>query len=253
MLYIGISRYTKVNIEKLISLKPEGVIIGDLLCNRKMFPYGGAELTDIIKLFKEENISVVYQTPMYATDRIFSEVLQKVTYLYNEGMIDATIVQDVGLASAIKGKCKELTIIWGRMGYARTPTINKNTIHFYLRHGINAFECKNATQAEYVSSIGAAPYLIYGYPNYLTINRECYYRFEYNNFDEECGEGCLSRKRLLISTGNGIETTIDGYVIGWEFLYDENIIKFAQNNHCIIYVNSPDEAETRISEIRNYR
>ena len=35
--------------------------------------------------------------------------------------------------------------------------------------GINAFECKNVEQAEYASQIGAIPYLVYGYPKYLTL------------------------------------------------------------------------------------
>ena len=118
----------------------------DLLCDRKMFPYGDVELTDLMKVFKNECISVIYQTPMYATDRIFSSVLQKVTYFYMNCLIDAVIVQDIGLASVIREKCSDLAIIWGRMGYARTPVINENTLLFYMQHGINAFECKNSKQ-----------------------------------------------------------------------------------------------------------
>lgn len=130
MLYIDLERYTKETVEKSLSVNPDGVILGDLLCDRKMFPYGDVELTDLIKVFNNECISVIYQTPMYAMDRIFSNVLCKVAYFYKNNMIDAVIVQDIGLASSIRNACADLTIIWGRMGYARTPVINKSTLFF---------------------------------------------------------------------------------------------------------------------------
>lgn len=250
MLYIGLQRYTKETVEKLMSVNPDGVILGDLLCDRKMFPYGDIELTDLMKIFKNECISVIYQTPMYATDRIFSSVLQKVTYFYMNSLIDAVIVQDIGLASAIRDKCTDLTIIWGRMGYARTPVINKNTLLFYMQHGINAFECKNGKQAEYASQIGAVPYLVYGYPKYLTINRECYYRFEHNQFTDDCAEGCLKHEKMLISANNRIETTIDGYVLGWQHVYDESVKSTTVFNHCNIYADSFSVAEMKLNELR---
>lgn len=250
MLYIGLQRYTKETMEKLLTANPDGVILGDLLCDRKMFPYGGVELTDLMKMFKDECISVIYQTPMYVTDRIFSSVLQNVTYFYMNCLIDAVIVQDIGLASAIRDKCTDLTIIWGRMGYARTPVINKSTLLFYMKHGINAFECKNVEQAEYASQIGAIPYLVYGYPKYLTINRECYYRFEYNQFTYDCAEGCLKHEKMLIPANNGIETTIDGYVLGWQHVYDESVKSTTVFNHFNIYADSFSVAEMKLNELR---
>lgn len=250
MLYIGLQRYTKETVEKLMSVNLDGVILGDLLCDRKMFPYGDVELTDLMKVFKNECISVIYQTPMYATDRIFSSVLQKVTYFYMNCLIDAVIVQDIGLASVIREKCSDLAIIWGRMGYARTPVINENTLLFYMQHGINAFECNNSKQAEYASQIGAVPYLVYGYPKYLTINRECYYRFEHNQFADDCAEGCLKHEKMLIPANNEIETTMDGYVLGWQHVYDESVKSTTVFNHCNIYADSFSVAEMKLNELR---
>ena len=79
MLYIGLQRYAKEAVDNLLTINPDGVILGDLLCDRRMFPYGDVELTDLIQIFKNKCISGIYQTPMYATDGIFSSVLQKVT------------------------------------------------------------------------------------------------------------------------------------------------------------------------------
>ncbi len=253
MLYIGLQRYTKETVDKLISVHPDGVILGDLLCDRKMFPYGDVELTDLMKIFKNECISVIFQTPMYATDRIFSSILQKATYFYMNCLIDAVIVQDIGLASVIRDKCSDLTIIWGRMGYARTPIINENTLRFYMQHGINAFECKNSKQAEYASQIGAIPYLVYGYPKYLTINRECYYRFEHNQFADDCAEGCLKHEKMLIPANNEIETTIDGYVLGWQHVYDESVKNTTVFNYCNIYADSFSVAEMKLNELREWQ
>ena len=250
MFYLGIQRYTKENVEKITAIKPDGVILGDLLCNRKMFPYGDAQMTDLMREFTNAGISVIYQTPMYATDRIFSDVLQNVTYFYESDLIDAVIVQDIGLASAISKKCSDLTIIWGRMGYARTPVINKSTLRFYMQHGVSAFECKNSEQAEYAAQIGAVSYLVYGYPKYLTINRECYYRFEHDLFEHDCAEGCLKHEKMVIPANEGIETTIDGYALGWQYVYDEHVKNAAAFDHCNIYADSLSDAEARLNEMR---
>lgn len=250
MIYVGLSRYTEESIEQLINLDAEGIVLGDLLCERKMFPNGGVEVLDIMRHLAYKNTSVIYQTPMYATDRIFFTILEKVSYYYEKNLIDAVIVQDIGLASSICSKCKGITVIWGRMGYARTPVINKETISFYMKHGVGAFECKNAEQAKYARMIGAVVYQVYGYPKYLTINRECYYRFEHNIFDAECGYGCLKHEKMLIPANQGIEVSVDGYVLGWENVYDNRNIDTASDfeNH-IIYAESISVAEEIIGRI----
>lgn len=253
MIYVGLSRYTEESLEQLLNLDADGIVLGDLLCERKMFPYGGVEVLDIMRLLANKKISVIYQTPMYATDRVFSTVLQKVSYYYEKKLIDAVIVQDIGLASSICAKCKGIIVIWGRMGYARTPVINKETISFYMKHGVGAFECKNAEQAEYARMIGAVVYQVYGYPKYLTINRECYYRFERNIFDVECGQGCLKHEKMLLPVNQGLETTIDGYVLGWENVYDDRCIENTSvfENH-IIYADSISVAEEMIGRVAIY-
>ena len=163
-------------------------------------------------------------------------------------LIDAVIVQDIGLASAVSQRCNDIAVIWGRMGYARTPIINGSTLDFYMKHGVNAFECRNEEQARYAEKIGAKAFLVYGYPKYMTINRECYYRFEYNVFEPDCGLGCLKHEKMLLKTNTNVETTIDGYAIGWQYIYDEGIKKAAGSDF-IIYADLPEEAEQRFNEI----
>lgn len=250
MKYVGLSRYTDESVEKLLEVEPEGVVLGDLLCNRKMFPYCGNELVEIMQTFKKKGISVIYQTPMYITDRVFSEILQKIVYFYENKLIDAVIVQDIGLASTIHAKFNDITMIWGRMGYARTPIVNISTLLFYMRHGVNAFECRNAEQAKCAKKIGASSYLVYGYPKYLTINRECYYRFEHNLFEEDCGLGCLKREKIRIPAKQIIDSTIDGYVLGWEHVYDEKCIRNTEIcDNYIVYADSFSGIKKRYHEL----
>lgn len=251
MVFVGLSRYTEKDLELLYDLHPDGVILGDLLCNKKMFPYGGEELVEIMMAFKERKISVIYQTPLYATDRVFSSIVQAVEYYYQRELISAVIVQDVGIASHLSRICEGLTIIWGRMGYARTPVVNVNTIDFYMENGINGFECKSLEQADYAKKIGADVYLMIGYPKYLTINRECYYKFEHNIFDDNCACGCLKREKLVIPAFKEIETTMDGYVLGWKNIYTKESVRHAlKYNNSIIYADLFSEVAEKLSEIR---
>ena len=250
MVFVGLSRYTEKDLERLYDLHPDGVILGDLLCNKKMFSYGGVELIEIMTAFKERGISVIYQAPLYATDRVFSNIVQAVEYYYQRELIGAVVVQDVGIASHLSRTCKGLTIIWGRMGYARTPVVNVNTIDFYMENGVNGFECKSPEQADYAKKIGAAAYLMVGYPKYLTINRECYYKFEHNIFDDHCQCGCLNRERLVLPACKEIETTLDGYALGWKNIYTKEAIKHAlEYDNSIIYADSFSEAAEKLREI----
>ena len=58
MIYVGLSRYTEESLEQLLNLDADGIVLGDLLCERKMFPYGGVEVLDIMRLLANKKISV---------------------------------------------------------------------------------------------------------------------------------------------------------------------------------------------------
>ena len=91
---------------------------------------------------------------------------------------------------------------------------------------------------------------MYGCPKYLTINRECYYRFEYNQFADDCTEGCLKHEKMIIPANNGIETTIDGYVLGWQYVYDESVKGTTAFNDYNIYADSFSVAAMKLNELR---
>ena len=51
MIYVGLPRYTEEAIDKLVQMGKQsildGIILGDLTCSKRMFPYGGSELISI--------------------------------------------------------------------------------------------------------------------------------------------------------------------------------------------------------------
>ena len=245
MIYVGLPRYTEQTIDKLIEMGQrgtlDGIILGDLTCNKRMFPCGGSELIAILEQLKKNRLHAIYQSPMYLTDRIFSHTVQEIEYFDKKEYIDAVILQDVGLAAVLKEKCPNLKLIWGKMGYARTPVMNQATVAFYRSQGVHGFECKTVAQAEYLLQIGETPYLLVGHPHYLTVNRECYYKYQNNIFDDRCDCGCLKGQRLDISTEPPIVSHIDGYFLGYENVYsEENMDCCDRFAHTMVYADSTE-------------
>lgn len=254
MVYIGLTRYTENDIKKIISMKPSGVIWGDILCNKRMFPFGGEELNDYLYQCTQSGIKNIYQTPMYMTDRIFEKIIVALKYYVLKGLVSGVIVQDVGAANKISKLCPGIDVIWGRMGYARTPIINLATVSFYMNCGVTGFECKNIKNLKIAKKLGVIPYLVYGWPKYFTINRECYFKFENDIYDGECCCGCLKKEEMILGSNQNNIVTIDGYVLGFSVEYiKENIEYYTNNINFIIYGQSIEEVSLHLSklEVRN--
>lgn len=242
MIYVGLQVYNEEETARVLESGCDGIVIGDILCNKRMFPFAGNEICELFQQIKDKGKKVIYQTLMYATDRIFGEVISKIQYYYEKKYIDAVIVQDVGIANKIKNICPNLEIIWGRMGYARNPITNLTTLDFYKSVGVSAVECKDIQTANIARELGFSPYLLIGSPSYTTINRECYFKYEHNIFDDNCARGCLNHERMIIPTESAIETTIDGYVLGYKNIYlDESIENAYQYENVIIYAATAQE------------
>ena len=250
MIAYGLERYTQQEIDKLKKVKPDMVVLGDILCNKKMFPYSGNEILEIITELKNSGVRVIYQTPMYATDRIFTDIVDKISYYHKRSLVEAVIVQDVGVAHALSRINKGLELIWGRMGYARTPVTNFSTLDFYKKNGIDSFECRNVQEANIILRLKMKPYLMIGIPSYTTINRECYYKYEHDIYDDCCDCGCLKKEPLVIPASKKIETTIDGYMLGYKNVYLQESIDKANNyENIIIYAHNTEDATSYMREI----
>ena len=250
MVYIGLSRYTDETIKKVINIKPTGVVLGDILCLKRMFPYSGLEVTEYLNDFKQHNIKVIFQTPMYATDRIFEKIIVELEYYNSKELVDGVIVQDVGVASKLREVCPNLDIIWGRMGYARTPVINYSTLSFLISCGVSGYECKNINNMNVAKKMGTTPYLVYGWPTYNTINRECYYKFENDIFDDKCNCGCLKKDKMILGSDHDNAVTIDGCVLGFATEYlKENIEQYTDDTKFVIYGENIEKIQMLMQEV----
>lgn len=43
---------------------------------------------------------------------------------------------------------------------------------------------------------------------------------------------------------------MDGYVLGWQYVYDERVKSATVCNHCIIYADSLSGADMKLNELR---
>ena len=251
MIYWGLERYEQEQWIEIQNFRPNGVILGDILCNKKMFEFSGNEIGQKLVWLKENGIRVIYQTPMYATDRVFNELVTKIEYYSSQNLIDAIIVQDIGAANRIHKGCPELNLIWGKMGYSRVPCINVATLQFYQTCGIQSIECKNLKEVQKAKNLSIVPFLIIGIPSYNTINRECYYQFEHNIFDGNCNCGCLKGEKAIIPMAENLETTIDGYILGYKYQYNQESINQAKNyENIIIYAKTIEELKRLTKKVQ---
>lgn len=250
MIFIGFEKYDEKIVEEICRNKEiEGVVVGDLFCNKRMFEYGEVELSPAIKKFKENGKSVIYQTPMYLTDRIYKKIVDNIAFFIEKYELDAILVQDVGLASDVRKLDSQITIIWSRMGYARTPSVNEYTIDFYRKNGVDTFECKTTSQILYAEEKGLNTFFVFGYPSYVTVNRECYYMYQHNIYDGNCNRECLKGHKLIIPGMGDKPLSIDGYLIDWKYQYTTG---FEQTNcdNIIIYCRDLDEFYKKLLQLR---
>ena len=92
MLFISIETYGNYEVNKICTTDSiDGVIIGDLLCQKKMFKHAGFELENYVRRFVECKKKVIYQTPMYATERIFHEIIERIKYFVSENLLEAVM------------------------------------------------------------------------------------------------------------------------------------------------------------------
>lgn len=251
MIYWGLERYEQKQWNEIQNIRPDGVILGDILCDKKMFEYAGCEVSQKLMMLKNLGIRVIYQTPMYATDRIFESLVNKIAFYDSQELINAVIVQDVGVANALHKSCPNLMLIWGRMGYGRVPYINVSSLRFYQSCGVSAIECKSVEETVSAKALSFQPFLMIGTPVYNTVNRECYYEFEHNIFDGDCKCGCLKREKVIIPMAENIEATIDGYILGYQCKYSDESLKQAKNcENIVIYAKTVDELKELTKKVQ---
>lgn len=218
MNYIALDQYSKEHIIGISDLSGiDGIIVGDLYCNKRMFEYGEHELIDIVRKAREYDLMCIYQTPRYLTERNFSREMQLILYLYKENLIQKVIVQDIGAASYICKKCYGLSIVWGYMGISRNGAENLLGYSFLKEHGITEIETDKVSYIPYLLELGFEIMLMREHIKYKTVNRECYYMYENEIYDGNCNRECLTKKYSLINNKCGFDFSVDGYMLGKQY------------------------------------
>lgn len=231
---------SKWNIESGI-IYQEGIIIGDPLCNFRMFEYGDPELIEISVLLKQAGVNVIYQTPLYVTERNISLVQQQIRFMYDRAEVKVYLVQDIGLLNWIKTQFSDVYLIWSRMGFGRGALINEPFVHFLRDIGIHGLETNRIELLRVLPQMGIDPWPVCRYRTWKSVCRECYSRYMDDRFSGDCDRLCrnpnkrmklisipLGERRLDTNSpdrpdGSSFSMNIDGHFLGESFVYTDNI------------------------------
>ena len=211
-LYLGLKVYDDVCAERLADAGYDGVILGDILCNRRMFSYGSADMIQLAYELSHTSLELIYQTPMYLTDRAFGNEVIRIEQLYSRSGVRKLLVQDHGLVQWLTSNLPDVEIIWSRMGRNRNSLMNRIFVDFLKSSGVGAIECDTPERVKALSSSGMKVYGVYGALRYNTLSRECYQMYLNHRYDGICRRECLSNDQHL--THGGFSMSIDGYMLG---------------------------------------
>lgn len=233
---IGLETYDKDIIQKINTDSDiEGAVLGDLYCQKRMFENDVYDMYEYMIRLKACGKKVIFQTPRYITDRNMEQEMEKVRFLIRKEMADAVIVQDIGVASEIMEACPQAELIWGRMGYNRNPVANRSFFEFLKKFHVTAVETADEQRRHIFEQMGFKVYKTVGTLRYSTVNRECYFLYQNDIFDQKCGRACIWRKQELIQKGGVIRMTVDGYMLGRRYEYPSAEKAGEQRKNCIVY------------------
>ncbi len=225
-----------------------GVVLGDLFCNHRMFPYGGEEMTDYMRQLKDNGKNVYYQTPLYLTDAIFGEVVRKLDFWDSQSLLDGVLLQDVGLLKVLGDRGDfSPTLIWSYMGVPRSGALNLLYYRFLQSLAPVIVATDRPDHSRMMREHGIRTILIYGKISYSTINRLCYYTYESGISKAECARQCLRGDLHMVNETFGFDMSVDGYLLGKKYIYGrpEEIAAEQGKAGMPLIVYAPDETACR--------
>ena len=246
--YIYLDIYDDVQSARIQSVEADGFVVGDPFCQYRMFRYGNPEMIDFVRKTTGFGREIIYQTPVYITDRNFHATVKLIRYLHEEFNVKKILVQDIGLTDYIVKSGLELDIIWGHWGRNRNSMVNYDYIDFLIRSGITAIETNMPGRIVAFSERKLPVYAVYGNTVYNTVSRSCYNSYMLNSFDGICSRECIKESMELRC--ENLHMTIDGHILGRKYQYPTDEKYFlAVKQHTesvIIYAVNFLEAEKRL-------
>lgn len=228
----------------LLSGTADGVVLGDALCQRRMFRHGEPGLVRAVVELSGIGGHALLQTPLYATDATCRETLDLAALLASLGMLDATIVQDVGLAALLQERLPEIPLVWGRWGRVRGGSVNADTLCFLRDIGVSAVECEVPERTSAIHGLGLAVYGAVGRLSYATLSRLCYSCHLANTNEAACERRCVTIHEELLTNGRSLE--VRGRIVGERLDYPATESDFVREDdpteHVIIYASTIEGA-----------
>lgn len=194
-----------------------GFLLGDLACNRRMFDYGDAGMIHMAETLRRAGKEVIYQTPLYLTDRNFQAVTDLVRCFYEQMDVRQFVVQDVGMLRWITRHYPGAAVIWGRTGLGRFSQISYSLVQFLREQKVSAFESDSPARLAFMHSKGLPTVADYGSLRYQTLWRECYSASFAACDAADCRQVCRSRA-LELEHPNG-SIPVDGYFLSRRLVY----------------------------------
>lgn len=231
-LYCGLDFYTTEDINSLIQMDMiDGIVLGDLFCQRKMFEYGESQLYDYINIVGRSPKKLVYQPPIYITSRNRMQVIDTIKYI-NSNFADSVILtQDIGILKFIKDNCCNVEVAWSRMGRTREYSFNRLFYEALRELGVSLFETESLPMAKDLADSNIQPLFVYGTTQYRTIGRRCYCQYELNAPKEECARLCRESEYEMETVDGSYSMSIDGYMLGYKLKYNPDILNTYKKNH----------------------
>lgn len=229
--YCGLNFYKKDDIELLVQSDIiDGIVLGDLFCQRKMFQHGELQFYEFINIVGHSSKKIIYQTPIYITSRNRMQVLDNIKYINSNFPESIILTQDIGVLGFIKGNCNNVKVAWSRMGRTREYKFNKLFYEALSELGVNFFETESLNIIDELTDSELQPLLVYGNTHYKTMGRRCYCQYELNIDDENCSNFCRESEYEMETVDGSYSMSLDGYMLGHKLNYNYEILKKYNNN-----------------------
>lgn len=215
--YVGLEVFDDVQPAQIKMINCDGLIAGDPFCQYRMFRDGTPGMIELIRTVCEYGKEVIYQTPVYCTNRNMMEVQKNIAFLYSRYNVKKYLVQDIGLTDWIVNHFSDAEIIWSRWGKNRNSLTNHAFAEFLSSLGVTAVETSKPERMSALSKMGLKVFAEYGNTLYNTVSRDCYNTYMLNRYDGICSRECINEEMVL--TNGNMHMTVNGHILGKKLSY----------------------------------
>ncbi|MCH5161965.1 MAG: hypothetical protein J1G38_00555 [Clostridiales bacterium] len=188
-----------------------GVVLGDILCPKKMFDGGIATQILLAEKVLNSGKTLYYQAPLYVTGRNLDGVKDVLAMINGYGKTSYAVVQDFGTASLVGREYKNVKLVWGVMGRVREHKYTDEFLKFLKSNGFVGMETCDRTLVERLIGLGLKPYYDDSRIIYRSLGRTCYLKYQTGICDPVL---CRSGRYCLRATDGAIEMSVNGFILG---------------------------------------